>query len=106
MSKLPIIIAVDFDGTLVQDLYPGIGAVNLKLIASLRNAQLIGQKIILWTCRTGDQLEQAIAVCAKHGLIFDKVNENLDEVKELYGEDTRKVFANLYIDDKAQFHKF
>ncbi len=106
MSKLPPIIAVDFDGTLVQDLYPGIGAINLELVNALRDIQSKGYKIILWTCRTEKQLEDAIAVCTAHGLIFDKVNENLDEVKELYGGDTRKVYADIYIDDKARFHKF
>lgn len=104
--KLPKIIAVDFDGTLVQDLYPGIGAVNLDLIAYLRKVQGLGYKIILWTCRSGEELHNAVEVCKKHGLLFDKVNENLDEVQKLYGGDTRKVFADIYIDDKARYHKF
>ena len=56
--------------------------------------------MILWTCRTGDLLNAAVKRCEEVGPIFDAVNENLPEVIEEFGSDTRKVFANMYIDDR------
>ena len=81
------IIAVDFDGTLCENKWPEIGAVNEDLIAYLHSQRRAGAKIILWTNRVG-------------GLIFDCVNENLPEVIKEFGSDTRKIFAHEYIDDR------
>ena len=94
------IIACDFDGTLCINKYPEIGAPNEKLIQYLRGRQSEGNKIILWTCRVGKQLEDAVRWCYDRGLIFDSVNENLPEIIDAFGSDTRKIFANEYIDDK------
>ena len=95
------IIAVDFDGTLCADLYPGIGAPNQRLIFVLKQLKARGAKLILWTCRCGEPLSEAVGWCKKHGLTFDAVNENLPEVLEKYGTDSRKITADLYIDDKG-----
>ncbi|MCC8083393.1 MAG: hypothetical protein LIP15_04085 [Clostridium sp.] len=100
MEKLPKIIAVDFDGTLCENKYPEIGEANEDLIWYLRNEQAIGSKIILWTCRVGDMLKTAVQWCYDQNLIFDAVNENLPEVIAKFGSDTRKIFANEYIDDR------
>ena len=93
------IIAVDFDGTLCKNKWPEIGEANYKLIRYLINRKRLGDKMILWTCRAGDQLQEAVKWCEDHGLIFDAVNENLPESIEMFGSDTRKVFAHMYIDD-------
>lgn len=106
MSMLPFIIAVDFDGTIVEDSYPQIGEVNAELVYDLIEARELGNKVVLWTCRTGKYLEDAVELCKKLGLEFDSVNRNIDEVQEMFGHDTRKVYANVYIDDKAAFEKF
>ena len=95
------IIAVDFDGTLCQDCYPGIGAPNRALIRYLKEQRTTGARIILWTCRCGNALEEAVAWCAGQGLLFDAVNQNLPENIRKYGTDSRKIFADLYIDDRA-----
>lgn len=60
-----------------------------------------GDKIILWTCRVGDKLNEAVVWCYKHGLTFDAINENLPEIIEKFGCDSRKIFANYYLDDRA-----
>ena len=99
-QSLPRILAVDFDGTLVSDRYPGIGELNHSLVTILNGVKSEGVKLILWTCRNGEQLDQAVKFCADNGLTFDAVNENLPEVQAIYGGDTRKVFADKYIDDK------
>lgn len=94
------IIAVDFDGTLCENQYPEIGEPNNALIEYLKMRQKMGNKLILWTCRVGDKLEQAIDWCRDHGLIFDAVNQNLPEIVESFGGDCRKIFAHEYIDDR------
>jgi hydroxymethylpyrimidine pyrophosphatase-like HAD family hydrolase len=96
-----MIIAVDFDGTIVSDKYPDIGILNKELVRYLIMRQENGDKLILWTCRTGNLLKQAVRHCELAGLKFDAINENLKEVIKHYGGDTRKVFADLYIDDKS-----
>ena len=70
------IIAVDFDGTLCENRYPEIGEPNEELIKYLIKRQVDGDKLILWTCRCGDILEQAVNWCHDHGLVFDAVNDN------------------------------
>lgn len=95
------IIAVDFDGTLCANLYPAIGEPNEELIEYLLNRQKAGDKLILWTCRCGDLLDRAVDWCQRKGLIFDAVNENLPSTIEWAGgSDSRKIWADEYIDDK------
>ena len=94
------IIAVDFDGTLCENNWPGIGSPNEELLDYLRNRKKDGDKLILWTCRVGDMLQKAVEWCEERNLAFDAVNENLPEIIENFGSDTRKIFANEYIDDR------
>ena len=101
MSRKYSIYAVDFDGTLCESVYPGIGAPNTALINHLTKRRIQGNKVILWTCRCGQRLEEAVFWCREHGLEFDAVNENLPEMIEWYGNDCRKIAADVYIDDKA-----
>ncbi len=98
------IIAVDFDGTLtLERTYPEIGTPNLILINYLKELQeKEGVHLILNTCRRGEPLKAAVEFCKEHGLEFDAVNENLPSVvKKHGGNDTRKVVASYYIDDRA-----
>ena len=94
------IIAVDFDGTLCENKWPEIGEANKEMITYLKDRQVNGNKLILWTCRVDDILKNAIDWSAEQGLIFDAVNENLPEIVASFGTDTRKIFANEYIDDR------
>lgn len=94
------IIAVDFDGTLCENKWPEIGEINSHLFQLLTYEKSRGNKIILWTCRSGDRLTEAVNWCKEHGLEFDAVNENLPEAIEEFGLDTRKIFAHVYIDDR------
>lgn len=104
------IYAVDFDGTLSFGQWPEVGPANENLFAFLVFRQLMGDKVILWTCRTGKDLEDAVEFCRAHGLIFDAVNDNLPEIVEIFGENGRKISCDYYIDDKAvwvgEFEKF
>lgn len=94
------IIAVDFDGTLCENKWPEIGTPNEELIEYLRDRKKNGDKLILWTCRVDNMLREAVEWCKEKELIFDAVNENLPEIVKNFGSDTRKIFANEYIDDR------
>lgn len=101
MMDRKTIIAVDFDGTLCKNDWPYIGEPNLKLIELLKKFKSEGRKLILWTCRTDRMLDAAVGWCGEQGLTFDAVNDNLPEYIELFGSNSRKVFADIYIDDKC-----
>lgn len=101
MSTLPYIIAVDFDGTLVEDKFPEIGQPIQRVWDDIKKAQANGCKIILWTSRDNERLKAAVEFCVERGLHFDAINDNLDECKVLFNNSTRKVYANEYWDDKA-----
>lgn len=98
-SMLPVILAVDFDGTLVTNRFPEIGEIRPEVWNAVLSAQKDGCKIILWTSRTGEVINQAVQFCNEHGLVFNAINDNIPEVKAL-GWDARKVFAKYYIDDR------
>jgi len=100
-QKRPRIWAVDFDGTLHKGKYPNIGQPCDDLIAALILAKLSGVRLILWTSRDGDSLTEALYWCEQHGLTFDAVNDNLEETKQAFGFNSRKIAADLYIDDRA-----
>lgn len=100
MSK-PQVIAVDFDGVICENKYPDIGKENNAVLSELLFRQACGDKIILWSCRSDEKLDEAIAWCKKRGLVFDAVNDNLQEHIDAYGNNCRKVWADEYWDDKA-----
>ena len=96
------IYAVDFDGTLSNGEYPNIGEPNLALIEHLKKKKAKGQAtLILWTCRGGESLIEAVKFCKKYGLDFDYINRNDEEMVKKYGNDNRKIYADVYIDDHA-----
>lgn len=105
MSK-KLIIAVDFDGTLVSDQFPGIGKPIDSIVDTVRKLKNEGHKLILWTCREdgpeGTHLANAVDFCSRElGIEFDAVNENLPDSPYNHLGKSRKVYADYYIDDKA-----
>lgn len=97
----PKIIAVDFDGTLCNSKWPDLGVPNIPLIQTLIKLRRSGSyKLILWTCREGVLLENAVEWCKIQGLEFDAVNANLQAAIDRFGNDSRKISADYYIDDK------
>lgn len=97
----PLVIAVDFDGTLCESNFPFIGEPIHETIEWMKELRQNGHKVILWTCRDGMNLVYAIVWCAEQGLFFDAVNDNLESHKKKYKGNSRKILADLYIDDKA-----
>lgn len=94
-----MIIAVDFDGTIVQHKYPQIGDEIPFAIESLLELQKEGHQLILWTYRTGALLYEAVDYCENKGLEFYAVNKNYPE-EEFDESVSRKIYADLYIDDR------
>ena len=101
----PKIIAVDFDGTLFENKWPDIGEPIMEVIDYVKKEQAAGSKIILWTCRSGMELVNALYYCKKYCIVFDAVNKNLPEIVEKYGVDARKIYADVYIDDMSYNHR-
>lgn len=95
------IIAVDFDGTLCENEWPGIGATKWETVQALIAARAAGARLILWTNRVGQRLAEAVEWCRQRELEFDAVNENLPEVLAAFVTDCRKVYADIYLDDRA-----
>jgi hypothetical protein len=92
-------IAVDFDGTIVEHKYPAIGEELLFAIETLKELQRQQHPIILWTFRSGKELDEAVDYCRQRGLEFYAVNKNYPE--EVFDESiSRKVNADLFIDDR------
>src|SRR5450759_1627886 len=92
-------IAVDFDGTIVEHEYPEIGKEKLFAFQTLKELNKMGVRLILWTFRTGKELEDAVEFCRKNGVEFYAVNKNYPE--EIFDETvSQKINADIYIDDK------
>ena len=92
-----MIIAVDFDGTIVEHDYPEIGAPKKNAIKTLKDLQKAGHLIIIWTCRCEPYLSPMTKYLNDNGFYPDAVNANLGSVR---GMAMPKIFANMYIDDK------
>lgn len=102
-----MIIAVDFDGILCDNEFPEIGKPHYEMIAAVREAIDCGHEVILWTSRVDERLSEAVAWCVDRGLHFTSINDNAPSNKQkyehLYPNGTRKVYADVYIDDHNLF---
>ncbi len=96
-SKL--VIAVDFDGTIVEHRFPEIGDVIPGAFEVLRELQERGHKLILWTVRDGIDLEAAVDFCLDHGIMFYAVNQSYSN-EEFNKYISRKVDCDIFIDDR------
>ena len=94
-------LAIDFDGCLCTNAYPEIGEPIWPVIRRAKAEQQAGAGLILWTCREGQLLLDAIDACEGWGLSFNTVNESLPDWIEAFGTKPRKVGASEYWDDKA-----
>ena len=94
-------IAVDFDGTIVHDRYPDIGAEMPFATQTLRMLIEERHRLILWTVREGKLLDEAVEWCRQHGVEFYAVNRDFpEEDVERNRSYSRKIKADLWIDDR------
>ncbi|MGF1583953.1 MAG: BT0820 family HAD-type phosphatase [Bacteroidales bacterium] len=92
-------IAIDFDGTIVEDAYPEIGKPMLFAFETLKELQKQKHQLILWTYRSGNELEEAVEYCKKYGIEFYAINQSYPE--EVYESGiSRKIHAHVFIDDR------
>ncbi len=99
INQEAITIAVDFDGTIVEHDYPAIGKEMLFAFDTLKALQGKGHKLILWTFREGELLQEAVDYCKDNGITFYAVNSSYPEEK-LDAKTSRKINADLFIDDR------
>lgn len=92
-------IAVDFDGTIVENRYPGIGEEMMFAFATLDALQKKGHQLILWTYRIGRELDEAVEFCREHGIEFEAHNLNY-EGEEVDKKTPRKLNVDCFIDDR------
>lgn len=96
-----MIIAVDFDGTIVEHRYPSIGRELPFATETLKKLAQEGHRLILWTVREGRLLEEAVNFCRERGLEFYAINRDYpEEEKNKNNHFSRKLKADLWIDDR------
>ena len=99
-----MIIAIDFDGTIVEDQFPDIGKMIPGARENINKLYADGYTIIIWSCRTGIKKSRAIEWLVMNGIKFHYFNKSCQtNVAAHGGKDTRKVYANLYIDDRMLY---
>lgn len=96
-----MIIAVDFDGTIVEHRYPAIGKERPFATDTLKKLIKDGHRLILWTVREGRLLDEAVDFCRERGVEFYAVNRDYpEEEKEHNKHYSRKLKADVWIDDR------
>lgn len=95
-------IAVDFDGTIVENKYPKIGEERPFAIETLKMLIQEQHNLILWTVREGKSLEEAVEWCRQRGIEFYAVNKDYPEEKDDSSNRfySRKIKADIFIDDR------
>jgi len=97
-KKKKLIFAIDFDGTIVSNSFPKIGEPNKKMIEFIKKIKENGDQWILYTCRDGKYLQEALDFLETLGIKPDKANE---DILDFEGKSKScKPFANIYIDDR------
>jgi len=94
-----LIIAIDFDGTIVEDAYPNIGKPMIFAFETMKKLQSEGHRLILWTYRSDRKLQEAVDFCKQQGLEFYAINKSYPE-EEFDGKISRKIHATFFVDDR------
>ena len=94
-----LIIAIDFDGTIVEDAYPNIGKPMIFAFETMKKLQSEGHRLILWTYRTDKKLQEAVDFCKQQVLEFYAINKSYPE-EEFDGKISRKINATFFVDDR------
>ncbi|MDY3062581.1 MAG: hypothetical protein SOW56_00935 [Bacteroidaceae bacterium] len=95
-----MLIAVDFDGTIVEHRYPKIGKEIPFAIQTLKQLIQDGHRLILWTIRHGESLQAAVDWCKERGVEFYAINRDYAEQEDAQGDRSPKVKCDMYIDDR------
>lgn len=100
------VFAIDFDGTIsTEENFPDTGSPIPFAKEVINHIRDLGGIVIIWTCRSGDAELAAKKYLADHEISYDYMNENCSLMKDKYGNDPRKIGADIYIDDKNMFEE-
>ncbi len=94
-------IAIDFDGTIVTHEYPRIGVEIDGAVENIKKLLMDGHRLILWTVRERELLDEALAWCQERGIVFYAVNSNFPEETPADKHFSRKLQADIFIDDRS-----
>lgn len=95
-----MIIAIDFDGTIVKEEWPEPGEVFPNAKKIINHLYSLGHKIIINTCRSGKYEGMAERVLKNEGIKYTWINTNEPNLIHKYGTDCRKISADIYIDNR------
>lgn len=95
-----MIIVCDFDGTVVENAWPEIGAALPGAVETLKALVAAGHELIIWTCRKKRHEVEARSWLRENGISYAHFNENSPDMIDAMCGDTRKVFGHVYIDDR------
>lgn len=96
----PLILAIDFDGTIVKEIFPSIGPIRAGAVEYIRKLYDDGHYIIIWTCREGEFKVDMKIFLEQNDIPYHRVNKGNPEAIEKYW-DARKIGADIYIDDRG-----
>ena len=94
-------ISVDFDGTIVDEAFPGIGKLKKDADKYINMLYEKGCNIIINTCRSGSFEGDVENFLRRKGINYHYINSNLPESIVYFKQDCRKISADIYIDDKC-----
>jgi len=97
--KKVLVVGIDFDGTVVHHVYPGIGEPMPHAFEVMKELQAAGHRLVLWTCREGKDKQDAIDFCKLNGVEFVSHNINTKEDAYMWPPST-KILTDVFIDDK------
>ena len=101
MTKKQLVLSIDFDGTICELSFPQVGSLKKDADTYIRKLHQDGHTIIINTCRSGKYEGLAQDFLDENEIPYHYVNSNLPKMIELYGQDCRKISADIYIDDKC-----
>ena len=97
----PFTLAIDFDGTIADEAFPGIGRIKPGAKEFINKLYEEGNNILINTCRSGSFEGDVENFLRRHGVKYHYINSNLPKSIEYFGQDCRKLSADIYIDDKC-----
>lgn len=93
-----MIIAIDFDGTIVENAFPDVGTPKPNAIETIKRWKRRGHHIIIWTCRSTDEtLAPMEKFLNDNNVPYDKINDNVTT----NFHPNPKIYADVYIDDRG-----
>ena len=101
MKPRKLVIAIDFDGTICELKFPEVGEMRPMADFYIRKLYSEGHHIVINTCRSGKYEGMAEDFLKENNIPYHYINSNMPYLIEQYGQDCRKISADIYVDDKC-----